>query len=49
MEPVFMSLGQASATAASLAIESDLAVQRVPYMRLRERLLADSVMLEWRT
>jgi hypothetical protein len=48
MEPVFMSLGQASATAASLAIDKDLAVQEVPYTHLREGLLADEVMLEWK-
>jgi hypothetical protein len=41
MEPVFMILGQSAATAASLAIESDIAVQDVSYERLRERLLQD--------
>jgi FAD dependent oxidoreductase len=47
MEPVFMSLGQASATAASIAIDQGLAVQQVPYTQLRKHLVADQVMLEW--
>jgi len=47
MEPVFMSLGQASATAASMAIDAAVSVQDVPYVRLRERLLQDRVMVEW--
>ncbi|MFO8012223.1 MAG: FAD-dependent oxidoreductase [Phycisphaerae bacterium] len=41
MEPVFMILGQSSATAAALAIDGGLAVQDVPHARLRQRLLAD--------
>lgn len=41
MEPVFMILGQSAATAAVMAIEGDIAVQDVPYDKLRERLLAD--------
>jgi hypothetical protein len=47
MEPVFMSLGQVSATAASLAIDQDVAVQQICYPQLCERLMADQVMLEW--
>ncbi len=46
MEPVFMILGQSAATAAVLAIDSKLAVQDVPYAKLRERLLADGQVLE---
>jgi len=46
MEPVFMILGQAAATAAALAIDGNLSVQDVPYGRLRERLLADQQVLE---
>jgi len=46
MEPVFMILGQSSATAAVLAIDAGLAVQDVPYERLRKRLLADGQVLE---
>jgi len=49
MEPVFMSLGQASATAASMAIDSAVSVQDVPYARLRERLQQDRVMVEWKS
>ena len=41
MEPVFFALGQASGTAAALAIDGGSAVQDVDYARLRERLLAD--------
>jgi hypothetical protein len=47
MEPVFMILGQSAATAAVLALDGKLAVQDVPYDRLRERLLADGQVLEY--
>ncbi len=47
MEPVFMILGQSAATAAAFAIDDNLAVQEVPYAKLRERLLADKQVLEW--
>ena len=47
MEPVFMVLGQSSATAAVLAIEQGSSVQDVAYPRLRERLVADGQILEW--
>jgi hypothetical protein len=46
MEPVFMILGQSAATAAAIAIDSRLAVQDVPYARLRARLLADGQVLD---
>ena len=46
MEPVFMILGQSAATAASMAIDGDMAVQEVDYAKLRERLLADQQVLE---
>ena len=49
MEPVFMILGQSVATAASLAIDARVAVQDVPYAALRERLLKDGQVLEYRT
>jgi hypothetical protein len=39
MEPVFMILGQSAALAASMAIDSDQAVQDVPYEALKEKLL----------
>jgi hypothetical protein len=48
MEPVFMVLGQSAATAAVLAIDGGLPVQDVPYAALRERLLKDGQVLEWR-
>lgn len=41
MEPVFMVLGQSAATAASLAIEREIAVQDLDYETLRQRLEAD--------
>jgi hypothetical protein len=47
MEPVFMVLGQSSATAACQAIDSKVAIQRVDYEKLRERLLADQQVLVW--
>jgi hypothetical protein len=47
MEPVFMVLGQSSATAAALAIDGGTSVQKIDYAKLRERLLADKQVLEW--
>ena len=47
MEPVFMMLGQAAGTAASLAIDDNVSVQDLAYAKLRERLLADRAILEW--
>jgi hypothetical protein len=47
MEPVFMILGQSSATAAALAIDADVPVQKVDYATLRQRLLADKQVLAW--
>jgi hypothetical protein len=41
MEPVYMCLGQAAATAAAQSIDAGVAVQDLPYAGLRERLLAD--------
>ncbi|MDX2269562.1 MAG: FAD-dependent oxidoreductase [Bryobacter sp.] len=48
MEPVFMILGQSAATAAVMAIDDKLAVQDVPYEKLRARLLADGQVLEFK-
>jgi hypothetical protein len=47
MEPVFMILGQSAATAAALAIDEGVAVQKLEYRRLRERLLDDGQVLAW--
>jgi hypothetical protein len=47
MEPVFMILGQSSATAAAMAIDASLPVQKVDYAALRARLLADKQVLDW--
>lgn len=48
MEPVFMILGQSAATAAVMAINAKTPVQDVPYAKLRERLLADGQVLEFK-
>jgi hypothetical protein len=45
MEPVFMILGQSAATAATEAIDADVAVQEVDYGKLAERLRADGQIL----
>lgn len=47
MEPVFMLLGHAAASAAHLAITSNTAVQDVDYPTLRRGLLADGMVLTW--
>lgn len=47
MEPVFMVLGQSAATAACQAIDGGVAIQRVDYGQLKERLLADQQVLAW--
>lgn len=49
MEPVFMILGQSSATAAALSLEANCALQRLDYETLRARLLADKQVLEWKS
>jgi hypothetical protein len=46
MEPVFMILGQTSATAAVMAIDGGTDVQSVDYGALRKRLLEDGQILE---
>ena len=46
MEPVFMILGQSSATAACYAIDDSVAVQDVDYAKLRKQLLADGQVLD---
>ncbi|HEX4415664.1 MAG TPA: FAD-dependent oxidoreductase [Lacipirellulaceae bacterium] len=46
MEPVFMILGQSAATAASLAMDEGVPVQKLDYQKLRERLLRDKQVLE---
>lgn len=45
MEPVFMVLGQSAATAASLAIDSNVDIQNVDYTTLRNTLLKDKQIL----
>jgi len=48
MEPVFMVLGQSAATAACLAMDEGVSVQQLDYEPLRQRLLADRQILEWK-
>ena len=48
MEPVFMVLGHSAAIAATIAIERGVAIADVEYDELRERLLADGQVLEWK-
>ncbi|HTK75665.1 MAG TPA: FAD-dependent oxidoreductase [Gemmataceae bacterium] len=47
MEPVFFVLGQSAATAAALAIDDSVPVQRVDYGKLRDRLVRDKQVLAW--
>ena len=47
MEPVFMLLGQSAATAAALALEARVPVQKISYEKLQARLLADNQILAW--
>lgn len=49
MEPVFMILGQSAATAAAMSIDTKVAVQDLPYEKLRARLLADGQVLEFKS
>ena len=45
MEPVYMMLGQAAATAASLAVQDGTALHDLPYAKLKERLLSDGLVI----
>jgi hypothetical protein len=47
MEPVFMVLGQSAGTAAVMAFDGNVSVQKVDYSKLKERLLADGQVLVW--
>ncbi len=47
MEPVFMIMAQSSATAACMAIDANIPVQKVEYAALREQLLKDGQVLVW--
>ena len=46
MEPIYMILGQSAATAASLCIDHNVAVQDLPYDTLKKRLLDDKQILK---
>jgi len=47
MEPVFMVMGQSSATAAVIAIDSGKDLQQIDLAKLKEKLLADGQMLDF--
>jgi hypothetical protein len=47
MEPVFMVLGQSAAIASGLALEKQVAVQKIPYDELHRRLLSARQVLGW--
>jgi hypothetical protein len=47
MEPVFMVLGQSSATAACMAIDASVSVQDIDFAPLKKRLADDGQALEW--
>jgi ribulose 1,5-bisphosphate synthetase/thiazole synthase len=47
MEPVFMTLGHSAGAAACFAIDEEVSVQRVPYDKIRTRLIADGQVLEY--
>lgn len=47
MEPQYMIIGQAAGVAAALALDGKLAVQDVPYARLRAKLQAQRAVFEW--
>ncbi len=47
MEPVFMVLGQSAATAAVLAIENNVTLQKLDYEKLKTKLLADGQVLDF--
>lgn len=46
MEPVFMVLGQSAATAAAMAIDQSVSVQKLAYEDLKKKLLEDKQVLE---
>ncbi len=48
MEPVFMILGQSAGTAAVLALDDRTAVQQVDYAKLRQILLEEGQILDWK-
>jgi hypothetical protein len=47
MEPVFMVLGQSAATAAAMALDENISVQKVSYEKLQKRLQSDRQVLEY--
>ena len=44
-----MILGESAATAAALALDAKVPMQKINYQKLRARLLADKQVLEWKT
>ncbi|MCP5061844.1 MAG: FAD-dependent oxidoreductase [Ignavibacteriae bacterium] len=48
MEPVFMVLGQSAATAACQAIDQEKDIQKINFSLLKDQLLKDEQVLEWK-
>ncbi len=48
MEPVFMCSSQSAATAAVMAMDEQIPVQKVDYAKLKERLEKDGQILDWK-
>jgi hypothetical protein len=48
MEPTFMMLGEAAGTAAALAVDANVPVQKIEYDHLRARLISSGMVLEWK-
>ncbi|HYF35407.1 MAG TPA: FAD-dependent oxidoreductase, partial [Prosthecobacter sp.] len=48
MEPVFMVTSQSAATAACMALDAGVPVQKVDYAKLRAHLVKDGQVLEWK-
>ena len=48
MEPVFMILGESAATAASIAIDDQVSVQKVNYAKLKKKLLNQNQVLSYK-
>lgn len=46
MEPVYMMLAQTAGTAATMAVEQEVSVQKVPYRVLQTRLVEDGLLID---
>ncbi|MCM4156958.1 xanthan lyase [Gramella sp. AN32] len=48
MEPVFMILGQSAGTLAALAVNDEVGIHEVPYEQLKDKLIEDGQILEYK-